>query len=418
MRHPTGRPFLYFLAAVALGLASIVLIPVLTASIPTFRGLTFAMAMFIAVPFMAVPYVIFQFERRWIQCESAAEAMTTTHWVRVIATAGLAAALFVVWLNIPTIVAWRFGPVRPMTDAETARAVAAIRAWDGGDRGELSVLLAQLAWRWLPNTMVNAALSQKVRGECGTSGDLDYCYEGLQALFALGAQTADLAPVLVKLSARDPEVPANWRNTGFLVERGEPAHRYRSMTLDMLGLLGPAAADAAQPELLARLSDAEERTRWAAAGALDRLDSPTARSRAGAFFARNVPTLIDSYHVNRSRRLRACLFLLRAELNDSEVRTLALAALDDSDVRVGSCGAFLVLTSGVRPELAESRLLRALETQRNHYSRDSAAAALEILGTPRARQTMNTYKAWQPERIQRIRDRWNDRYFRLFGELL
>src|SRR5262249_50494069 len=178
--------------------------------------------------------------------------------------------------------------------------------------------------------------------------------------------TADLAPVLVRLSTRDPEVQANWRNTGFLLERGEIAHRYRSMILDMLGLLGSPAADAAQPELLARLSDREERTRWAAAGALHRLASPTTRSQADAFFARNVPLLIDGYRVNPSRRLRACLFLLRAELMYPEVRTLALAALDDSDASVRSCGAFLLLTSGVRPELAEDHLLRALETQRNH----------------------------------------------------
>ncbi len=46
----------------------------------------------------------------------------------------------------------------------------------------------------------------------------------------------------------------------------------------------------------------------------------------------------------------------------------------------------------------------------------------KILGTrrdtPRAKQTIGTYTAWEPERFQRIREGWNDRYFRLFGELL
>jgi HEAT repeat protein len=171
---------------------------------------------------------------------------------------------------------------------------------------------------------------------------------------------------------------------GFLLERGEIAHRYPSMFLDMLGLLGPAVADAAQPELVARLSDREERSRWAAAGALDHLDSPAARRHAAAFFARSIPPLIESYHMDRSRRLRACLFLLRAELKDPEVRMLALGALDDEDVGVTSCGAFLLLTSGAAPELAEEHLIRALETHRNPYARDSFAAALAILASPRA----------------------------------
>jgi HEAT repeat protein len=213
-------------------------------------------------------------------------------------------------------------------------------------------------------------------------------------------------------------VRANWRNMGFLLERGEIAHRYRSRLLDMLSLLGPAAVDAAQPELVARLSDPEERSRWAAAGALDRFDSPAARQRAAAFFAQNVPALVDRYRVDPSRRLRTCLFLLRAELKDPDVRTLALAALDDHDVRVGSCGAFLLLTSGVPTEVAEERLLGALGRHGNHYARDSFAAALEILATPHAEQALRAHTPWEPERVQTIRERWNDPYFRLFGDLL
>jgi hypothetical protein len=85
---------------------------------------------------------------------------------------------------------------------------------------------------------------------------------------------------------------------------------------------------------------------------------------------------------------------------------------------VRSCGAFLLLTSGVQRQDAEDRLVHALETTRNGYARDSFAAALEILDTPGARQTVRTYTAWEPERVQRIRERWNDRFFRLFGELL
>jgi HEAT repeat protein len=190
------------------------------------------------------------------------------------------------------------------------------------------------------------------------------------------------------------------------------------MLLDMVGLLGLAAGQVAEPELLPRLSDSEERSRWAAAGALDRVGSAAARQHAAAFFARNVPPLIDSYRVHRSRRLRACLFLLRAELKEPAVNGLALDALADQDGWVTSCGAFLLLTSGVPSQDAEDRLVRALETTRYGYTRDSIAAALGILDTPRARQAVSTYTAWEPERFQRIRERWKDRFFRLFGQLL
>jgi HEAT repeat protein len=305
-----------------------------------------------------------------------------------------------------------------MTEEEAQSAVATIRAWNRGEGERLSVLLAQLAWRWVPNPTVNAALSETVRHECEAPQDPGHCFQALQALFATGGQSPDLAPVLVQLSERDPEVRANWKSTGLLLERGEIAHRYRSMLLDMLGLLGPAAAHVAEPELIARLSDVEERSRWAAAGALDRVGSQAARQHAAAFFTRNVPPLIDSYRVDRSRRLRACLFLLRAELKGPAVKGLALDALDDQDVGVRSCGAFLLLTSGVPRQDAEDRLVLALETTRNGYARDSIAVALEILDTPRAQQTVRTYTAWEPERVQRIRERWNDRFFRLFGELL
>jgi HEAT repeat protein len=107
-----------------------------------------------------------------------------------------------------------------------------------------------------------------------------------------------------------------------------------------------------------------------------------------------------------------------AELKDPAVNRLALDALDDQDVWVRSCGAFLLLTSGVPRQDAEDGLVRALETTRNGYARDSIAVALEILDTSRARQTVRTHTEWDPERVQRIRERWNDRFFRLFGELL
>jgi hypothetical protein len=78
----------------------------------------------------------------------------------------------------------------------------------------------------------------------------------------------------------------------------------------------------------------------------------------------------------------------------------------------------LLLTSGVPRQDAEDRLIRAIETTQIPYARDSIAVALEILDTPRGRQTVSTYTAWEPERVQRIRERWNDRFFRLFGDLL
>jgi hypothetical protein len=138
-----------------------------------------------------------------------------------------------------------------------------------------------------------------------------------------------------------------------------------------------------------------------------------------AFSRRRKPlVIIGSYRADRSRRLRACLFRLRSELTDPAVNGLAMDALDDQGVGVRSCEAFLVLTSGVPRQDAEDRLVRVLETTRNPYARDSIAVALEILDTPRARQTVTTYTAWEPDRIQRIRARWNDRFFRLFGELL
>ena len=382
MRHPSGKPFFYFLAAGLLLLADLPLLPALTASSPTFKRLLFEIAVFVFAPFFFVPNLIYRFEKQWIRHGSVKEALARTSWIAAITMACVATGLMLAWLSVPWIVASGFGPPRPMTSEEAAR------------------------------------LSEKVRDECGAFGNADDCFQELRALFANGFRAPDLAPVLVKLSERDPEVRANWRNMGFLLERGEIAHRYRSRLLDMLGLLGPAAVDAAQPELVARLSDPEERSRWAAAGALDRFDSPAARQRAAAFFLQNVPALIDRYQVDRSRRLRTCLFLLRAGRKDPDVRTLALGAVDDDDVRVGSCGAFLLLTSGVPPDVAEARLLGALARPGNHYARDSFAAALEILATPRALEALRAYTAWQPERVQTIRERWNDPYFRLFGDLL
>lgn len=382
VRHPSGKPFFYFLAAGLLLLADIPLLPALTASSPTFKRLIFEIVVLVFVPFFFVPQLIYSFEKQWIRYGSVKEALARTSWAAAITMASVATGLLLAWLSVPWIVASRIGPPRPMTREEAA------------------------------------ALSQKIRDECGAFGRADDCFEGLRALFANGFRAPDLAPVLVRLSERDPEVRAYWRNMGFLLERGEIAHRYRSRLLDMLGLLGPAAADVAQPELVARLSDPEERSRWAAAGALGRFDSLAAGQRAAAFFSQNVPALVDRYRVDRSRGLRTCLFLLRAELKDSVVRALALDALDDNDARVGSCGAFLLLTSGVPPEVAEARLLGALARPGNHYARDSFAAALEILATPRALEALRVYTGWQPERVQTIRERWNDPYFRLFGDLL
>ena len=418
MRHPTGRPFLYFLAAGALLLAAILLLPVLHRSAATLRELFLAISVFLIVPFIFVPQLVLQIERRWIERGSLTDAVSAMRWTSIVLPASVATALILLWLNLPWILSSRFEPPRPMTDEEAQSAVATIRAWKRGEGERLTALLTQLAWRWVPNPAVNAALSETVRHECMTPQDPSHCYLGLHALFATGGHSPDLAPVIVRLSERDPEVRANWKSTGPLLERGEIAHRYRSILLDMLGLLGPAAAPVAEPELIARLSDPEERSRWAAAGALDRVGSKAARQHALAFFAANVPPLIDSYRVDRSRRLRGCLFLLRAELKDPAVERLALDALDDEDVRVRSCGAFLLLTSGVPRQDAEDHLVRAFETARNGYAGDSIALALEMLDSPRARQTVRRHTAWDPERVQRIRERWNDRFFRLFGELL
>jgi hypothetical protein len=418
MPHPIGRPFVYFLVAGTLLAADVFLLPFLSATAATYNDLLLATLAFVFVPFIFLPSLVFQFEKRWIQERSAVAALRRTRWFAAIAIASLMAGVAVAWVSLPMILASRFGPPRPMTGSETERAIRAIGAWDKGNRGDLSVLLAQLTWRWLPNSSVNAALAEKVQSECGASGSLDYCFQGLRALFAAGAQTPDLAPVLVKLSERDTEVSATWRPTGFLIERGEVAHRYRSMLLDMLGILGPAADVSAHLELASRLSDREERSRWAAAGALARLDSADARRQATAFFAQSVPALVDGYRAQRSRRLRACLFLLRAELKDPAVGRLAASALGNDEVYVRSCGAFLLLTSGVAPDLAEENLLSAFEGERNHFTRDSIAAALEILATPRSRQALRGYTAWQPDRIQKITAGWHDRYFRLFGDLL
>lgn len=418
MRHPTGRPFLCFLAAGAILLGVIVLLPLLHQWTATLRGLLVAMSVFFIVPFIFVPQLIFEIERKWIRQGSFTDAVSATRWASVIMPAAAITTVIVLWLYSPWILSSRFGPVRSMTEEEAQSAVATIRAWKSGRAEGVSALLAQLAWRWVPNPTVNAVLSETVRSECLAPQNPANCFDGLRALFATGGQSPDLAPVIVRLSERDPEVRANWKSTGPLLERGEIAHYYRSNLLDMLGLLGPAAAPVAEPELIARLSDPEERSRWAAAGALDRAGTETGRQHAAAFFARNVPPLIDSYHADRSRRLRACLFLLRAELKDPAVTALAQRALDDEDVRVRSCGAFLVLTSGFQPEDAEDRLVRAFETTRNQYARDSVAAALQILNTPRAREAVATYTAWEPDRGQRITERWNDRFFRLFGQLL
>lgn len=418
MRHPTGRPFLYFVAAGALLLAAIVLFPVLHRSAETLRELYLAICVFLIVPFIFVPQLIFQIERLWIKHESLTDAVSAARWTSIVLPAVASTALILLWLNSPLILPSRFGPVRPMTEEEAQSAVATIRAWKGEQAEGLSTLLAQLAWRWVPNPTVNAVLSEAVRSECVASQYAANCFEGLRTLFATEGQSPDLAPVIVRLSEQDPLVRANWRSPGPLLERGEIAHRYRSMLLDMLGLLGPAAAPVAEPELIARLSDPEERSRWAAAGALDRVGSEAARRHAAAFFARNVPPLIESYRIDQSRRVRACLFLLRAELKEPAVQRLALNALDDEDVWVRSCGAVLLLTSDVPRQDAEDHLVRALETNRNGYVRDSIAVALAILDTPRARQTIGSYTAWEPERVQRIREGWSSRFFRLFGELL
>jgi hypothetical protein len=418
MRHPTERPFLYFLVAGALLLTGVLLLPVLHRSSATMRGLYLAVSVFLIVPFVFVPQLVFQIERRWIEQGSLTDAVRATRWTSVVLRSLAATALILLWLNFPWILSLWSEPPRPMTEEEAQSAVTTIRAWQRVEGGRLSALLTQLAWKWTPNPTVNVALSNTLRNECMAPQDPTNCFQGLHALFATGGQSPDLARVIVSLSERDPEVRANWKSTGWLLNRGEIAHYYRSMLLDMLGLLGPAAADVAEPELIVRLSDSEERSRWAAAGALDRVGSDAGRQQAAVFFARNVPALIDSYRVDRSRRLRACLFVLRAELKDPAVTGLALDALDDPHERVRSCGAFLLLTSGVPREEAEDRLIRAIETTEIPFARDSIAVALEILGTARARQTVSTYTAWEPERVQRLREHWNDRFFRLFGELL
>jgi hypothetical protein len=264
------------------------------------------------------------------------EAVSATRWTCVVLPAAAGTALILQWLNFPLIL-WRSEPPRPMTGEEVQSAVATVRAWKREQR--MWNLLAQLEWKWIPNP--DAALSETVRNECPAPQNPDLCYHGLHALFANGGQSPELAPVLVRLSEGDPVVQANWRSRGWLLERGETAHRYRSMLLDMLSLLGPAAAPVAELELVARLSDPEERSRWAAAGALDRVGSEAARHHSQAFFAQNLRPLIDSYRDDTSRRVRACTFLLRTELRDPVVTELALDALDDEDVNVKSCGAFL-----------------------------------------------------------------------------
>jgi hypothetical protein len=52
-RHPAGRPFLYFLAAGALLLTAILLLPVLQRSAATLRGLFLAISVFLIVPFIS-----------------------------------------------------------------------------------------------------------------------------------------------------------------------------------------------------------------------------------------------------------------------------------------------------------------------------------------------------------------------------
>src|SRR5262245_62118128 len=331
MRHPTGRPFLYFLAAGALLLAGILLLPVLHRSTATLRGLFLAISVFFIVPFIFVPQLIYQVERRWIAHGSLTDAASATRWTSIVMPAAAATAICLLWLNLPWILAASYRPPRAMSDEETQSAVATIHAWKRGNGERLSVLLAQLEWRWIRNPTVNAALSETVRTECMAPQDPADCFQGLRALFANGGQSANLAPVIVRLSERDPEVRANWKSTGPLLARGEIAHRYRSMLLDMLGLLGPAVSDVAEPELIARLSDTEERSRWAAAGALERVGSENGRQRAAMFFARHVGPLVESYRVDPSRRLRACLFLLRAEQKGPAMSDLALDALDDQD---------------------------------------------------------------------------------------
>jgi hypothetical protein len=165
MRHPTGRPFLYFLAAGALLLAAILLLPVLHRSTATLRGLFLAISFFLIVPFIFVPQLVFQIERRWIEHGSLTDAVRATRWTSIVLPASAATALIMLWLNFPWILSLRFEPPRPMTEEEAQSAVATIRAWQrGGER--LSALLAQLPWKWIPDPTVNVALSETVRSEC------------------------------------------------------------------------------------------------------------------------------------------------------------------------------------------------------------------------------------------------------------
>ena len=147
----------------------------------TFNGKMVAIAAFWFVPFIFVPLLIFQFETQWIRHEPAAVAVIRTRWIGH--RHGMRGHRTRACLDEPAVdhrlATW---PPRPMTTQETERAIAAIGTWDKGDRGDLSVLLAQLTWRWLPNPRVNSALSQKVRVECGASGTFEFCFEGLRTL--------------------------------------------------------------------------------------------------------------------------------------------------------------------------------------------------------------------------------------------
>ena len=129
MRHPTGRPFLYFLAAAALLLAAIPMLVVLHRSTATLRGLFLAISVVLIVPFIFVPQLIFQIERRWMTHGSLTDAVSAMRWTSVVLPASAATAICLLWLNLPWMLSSRFGPPRPMTDDETQSAVATIRSW-------------------------------------------------------------------------------------------------------------------------------------------------------------------------------------------------------------------------------------------------------------------------------------------------
>src|SRR5262245_52268722 len=153
MRHPTGRPFLYFLAAGALLLIAILLLPVLHRSMATLKGLYLAITFLFIVPFIFVPQLVFQIERRWIEHGALTDALSATRWTSVVLPVSASTALILLWLNLPWILSLQFGPPRPMTEEEAQSAVATIRAWKRDER--LWALLAQLAWKWIPNPTVN-----------------------------------------------------------------------------------------------------------------------------------------------------------------------------------------------------------------------------------------------------------------------